>query len=191
MKAASNPSLPLDKTIADLLLPPAQAETDNRRVPLPGMVEHPQLGKLHYLLPLRIVHPLLGVLEYEPEYSRYNGQVAALGYQIDLSLTIDNSQQLDAMICCAAQVIRQIDALDDALRQQVRVYLSRFSSRQAWNDHYRISQADFDNTMQLQSVYFWSTELIDFYYKDKFSQHGAWFEVAADLDKQLLHIGLQ
>lgn len=187
----SNPSLPLDKTIADLLIPPAQAETDNCRVPLPGMVEHPQLGQLHYQLPLRIVHPLLGVLEYEPEYSRYNGKVAALGYQIDLSLTIDNSQQLDAMICCAAQVIRQIDALNDALRQQVRVYLSRFSSRQAWNDHYRISQADFDNTMQLQSVYFWSTELIDFYYKDKFSQHGAWFEVAADLDKQLLYIGLQ
>nr|WP_245217572.1 DUF2262 domain-containing protein [Rheinheimera maricola] len=142
-------------------------------------------------MPLRIVHPLLGVLEYEPEYSRYNGKVAALGYQIDLSLTIDNSQQLDAMICCAAQVIRQLDALDDVLRKQVRAYLSRFSSRQAWNDHYRISQADFDNSMQLQSVYFWSTESIDFYYKDKFSQHGAWFEVGADLDKQLLYIGLQ
>ncbi|NRQ41619.1 DUF2262 domain-containing protein [Rheinheimera sp. YQF-2] len=191
MKAAPNPSLPLDKTIVDLLLLPMRVETDNCSTPLPGIIAHPQLGQLHYLLPQRIVHPVLGVLEYEPEYSRYNGKVAALEYQIDLSLTIDNSQQLDAMICYAAQVIRQIDALNDALRQQVRVYLSRFRSRQAWNDHYRISQADFDNSMQLQSLYFWSTELIDFYYKDKFSQHGAWFEVAADLDKQLLYISLQ
>lgn len=186
-----NPSLPLDRAIADLLIPPMQAETDNCSLPLPSVVEHPQLGQLHYLLPQRIVHPLLGVLEYEAEYHRYNGKVAALGYEIDLALTVDHSQQLDAVINRAAQVIRQIDALNKALRQRVRAYLSRFSSRQAWNDHYRISQADFDNTMKLQSVYFWSTELIDFYYNDKFSQLGAWFEVAADLDKQLLYIGLQ
>ncbi|HEY9040790.1 MAG TPA: hypothetical protein VIN66_01285 [Rheinheimera sp.] len=187
----SNPSLPLDKTIADLLLTPTLNAADHCSLPLPGVIEHPQLGQLHYLLPQRIVHPLLGVLEYEPEYSRYNGKVVALGYEIDLALTVDHSQQLDAMICCAAQVIRQIDALNEALRQQVKVYLGRFSSRQAWNNHYRISQADFDNSMLLLSVYLWSPELIDFYYKDKFSQHGAWFEVAADLDKQLLYISLQ
>lgn len=187
----SNPSLPLDKAIADLLLTPALNETDHCSLPLPGVIEHPQLGQLHYLLPQRIVHPLLGVLEYEAEYHRYNGKVLALGYEIDLALTVDHSQQLDAVLNRAVQVIRQIDTLNEALRQQVTAYLNRFSSRQAWNDHYRISQADFDNSMLLLSVYLWSPELIDFYYNDKFSQHGAWFEVAVDLDKQLLYIGLQ
>lgn len=191
MKAAPNPLLPLDTAIADLLLLPTQAEADNCSLPLPGVVEHPQLGELHYLLPQRIVHPPLGVLEYEPEYSRYNGKVVALGQQIDMSFTIDNSDQLDAIICRATLVVRQIEALNQALRQQVTAYLGRFSSKQAWNDHYRISQADFDHTIQLLSLHFWSTELIDFYYKDKFNQHGAWFEVATDLDKQLLYIGLQ
>lgn len=183
------PSSPLDKNIADLLISPMQAETDNCN--LPGVVDHPQLGELHYLLPQRIFHPLLGVLEYEPEYHRYNGNVVALEQQIDMSLTVDSSDQLDAILGRAAQVIRQIDALNQALRHQVRGYLGRFSSRQAWNDHYRISLADFDHTMQLLSLYFWSAELIDFYYKDKFNQHGAWFEVTTDLDRQLLYIGLQ
>lgn len=187
----SNPSLPLDKTLADLFLLPTPAATDDCSAALPGLIQHPQLGELHYLLPQRIVHPVLGVLEYEPEYHRYNGNVVALGQQIDMSLTVDSSDQLDAILGRAAQVIRQIDALNQALRQQVTAYISRFSSRQAWNDHYRISQADFDDTMLLLSLHFWSAELIDFYYKDKFNQHGAWFEVATDLDKQLLYIGLQ
>lgn len=191
MKAAPTSSQPLVKAIADLLQQPKQDKTTSSSVSLPGVIEHPQLGQLHYLLPQRIVHPLLGVLEYEAKYHRYNGKVAALGYEIDLALTVDHSHQLDTVINLAAQVIRQIAPLNEALRQQVTAYLNRFSSRQAWNDHYRISQTDFDNSMLLLSVYLWSPELIDFYFKDKFSQHGAWFEVATDLDKQLLYIDLQ
>jgi hypothetical protein len=187
----SNPSLPLDKAIADLLLAPVLRETDNCTLPLPGMVEHPQLGQLHYLLPLRIVHSVLGALEFEAEYRRYNGKVTTLGHETSFSLTIADNSQLVPVISLAAHVIRQLEPVNATLRQSVTDYLSRFSSRQAWNDHYRISQADFDNTMQLQSVYFWSTELIEFYYIDKFNQHGAWFEVTTDLEKQMLYISLQ
>lgn len=188
----SSPSLPLDKTIADLLLLPGHEHTVKAdSLALPDVIAHPQLGQLHYLLPLRIVHPLLGILEYEAEYHRYNGKVTTLGHETHFSLTIADNNQLVPVISLAAHVIRQLESVNSALRQRITDYLGRFSSRQAWNDHYRVSQADFDNTMQLQSVYFWSADLICFSYHDKFSPNGAWFELSADITEQLLYIGLQ